>query len=61
MLSRIAVQYVTLIFHQHTEAKDVIMSKGLLRLGSAFCHLQAGCVLEHSDENNVRADDRGIG
>jgi hypothetical protein len=27
-LSRIAVQYLTLIFHQHTEAKDVITSKG---------------------------------
>jgi hypothetical protein len=27
MLSRIAVQYLTLIFHQHTEAKDVITSK----------------------------------
>jgi hypothetical protein len=26
-LSRIAVQYLTLIFHQHTEAKDVITSK----------------------------------
>jgi hypothetical protein len=26
-LSRIAVQYFTLIFHQHTEAKDVITSK----------------------------------
>jgi hypothetical protein len=25
--SRIAVQYLTLIFHQHTEAKDVITSK----------------------------------
>jgi hypothetical protein len=27
-LSRIAVQYLTLIFYQHTEAKDVITSKG---------------------------------
>jgi flavorubredoxin len=26
-LSRIAVQYLTLIFHQHTEAKEVITSK----------------------------------
>jgi hypothetical protein len=26
-LSRIAAQYLTLIFHQHTEAKDVITSK----------------------------------
>jgi hypothetical protein len=26
-LSRIAVQYLTLILHQHTEAKDVITSK----------------------------------
>jgi hypothetical protein len=26
-LSRIAVQYLTLFFHQHTEAKDVITSK----------------------------------
>jgi hypothetical protein len=26
-LSRIAVQYLTLVFHQHTEAKDVITSK----------------------------------
>jgi hypothetical protein len=26
-LSRIAVQYLTLIFHQHTEAKDVITLK----------------------------------
>jgi hypothetical protein len=26
-LPRIAVQYLTLIFHQHTEAKDVITSK----------------------------------
>jgi hypothetical protein len=26
-LSRIAVQYLTLIFHQHTEAKDGITSK----------------------------------
>jgi hypothetical protein len=26
MLSRIVVQYLTLIFHQHTEAKDVITS-----------------------------------
>jgi hypothetical protein len=26
-LSRIAGQYLTLIFHQHTEAKDVITSK----------------------------------
>jgi hypothetical protein len=26
-LSPIAVQYLTLIFHQHTEAKDVITSK----------------------------------
>jgi hypothetical protein len=25
--SRIAVQYLILIFHQHTEAKDVITSK----------------------------------
>jgi hypothetical protein len=29
MLSRIVVQYLTLIFHQHTEAKDVITSKFL--------------------------------
>jgi hypothetical protein len=28
-LSRIAVQYLTLIFHQHTEAKDVITSKDM--------------------------------
>jgi histone-lysine N-methyltransferase SETMAR len=28
-LSRIAVQYLTLFFHQHTEAKDVITSKRL--------------------------------
>jgi hypothetical protein len=28
-LSRIAVQFLTLIFHQHTEAKDVITSKSL--------------------------------
>jgi hypothetical protein len=26
-LSRIAVEYFTLIFHQHTETKDVITSK----------------------------------
>jgi hypothetical protein len=26
-LSSIVVQYLTLIFHQHTEAKDVITSK----------------------------------
>jgi hypothetical protein len=31
-LSRIAVQYLTLIFHQHTEAKDVITSKTALKI-----------------------------
>jgi hypothetical protein len=30
-LSRIAVQYFTLFFHQHTETKDVITSKEKLK------------------------------
>jgi hypothetical protein len=37
-LSRIAVQYLTLIFHQHTEAKDFITSK--TTSGRKIEHLQ---------------------
>jgi hypothetical protein len=34
-LSRIGVQYLTLIFHQHTEAKDVSTSKSFLILDNS--------------------------
>jgi hypothetical protein len=38
-LSRIAAQYLTLIFHQHAEAKDVITSKKLFAvLGDYSSH-----------------------
>jgi hypothetical protein len=37
-LSRIAVHYLTLIFHQHTEAKDVITSKSVQKIKThIFC------------------------
>jgi hypothetical protein len=43
-LSRIAVQSLTLIFHQHTEAKDVITSKLTLHLlfDNDFCSVTFG-------------------
>jgi hypothetical protein len=44
-LSRIAVQYFTLIFHQHTEAKDVITSKKIKVLQSVKNGLRLGQIL----------------
>jgi hypothetical protein len=44
-LSRIAVQCFTLIFHQHTEAKDVITSKETSEISQIWIHLHVKCQL----------------
>jgi hypothetical protein len=47
-LSRIAVQYLTLIFHQHTDAKDVITSKKI-QIPNFMKIRPVGTELFHSD------------
>jgi hypothetical protein len=51
-LSRTAGQYLTLFFHQHTEAKDVITSKSQIS-GIGFKKANLATLLEHAKSTNT--------